>query len=140
MNEHCVPVFTQYNSQKWRDEKYWCEECDDALKKHRQILDTIYNKYSEKKVRPGEKKFMCLEELIDMCKHADLFDENFVERDVNLAFNMSMMTQVDEITKENLFRMTFVEFLEALARIADKLSPLKIGGATSVIVSLINSQ
>lgn len=82
---------------------------------------------------------MCLEELIDMCKHAELFDENFVERDVNLAFNMSMMTQIDEITKENLFRMTFVEFLEALARIADKLSPLKIGGATSVIVSLVNS-
>ncbi len=28
-------------------------------------------------------KFMCLEELIDMCKHARMFDEAiFVERDV----------------------------------------------------------
>ena len=103
------------------------------MKKHKAILDTVYNKYSEKKVRPGEKKFMCLEELIDMCKNTNLFDENFVERDVNLAFNMSMMTQVDELTIERIFRMSFVEFLEALSRIADKLSPLKIG-ATAVLI------
>ena len=123
-----MAVFDQYNSQKWRDEKYWCEDCDDVLKKHRQILDSVYDKYSQKKVRPGEKKFMCLEELIDMCKHSNLFDENFVERDVNLAFNTAMMTQVDELTNERFFRMTFVEFLEAFSRIADKLSPVKIGG------------
>ena len=103
------------------------------------ILETVYNKYSEKKVRPGEKKFMCLEELIDMCKHANLFDENFVERDVNLAFNMSMMTQVDEITKENFFRMTFVEFLEAFARIAEKLSPSKIGSTEVIFFNYDNS-
>ena len=103
------------------------------LKKHKSILETVYNKYSEKKVKPGEKKFMCLEELIDMCKHANIFDENCVERDVVIAFNMAMMTQIDELNSEKIFRMTFVEFLEALGRIADKLSPLKIG-ATSVFL------
>lgn len=128
LNEHCIPLFSQYNAQPWRDEKYWCEDCDDVLKKHKQILDTVYAKYSEKKVKPGEKKFMSLEELIDLCKHANLFDENFVERDVNLAFNTAMMTQMDELNSEKFFRMTFVEFLEALARIADKMSPPKIGG------------
>lgn len=70
---------------------------------------------------------MCLEELIDMCRHANIFDENCVERDANIAFNMAMMTQIDEITNEKIFRMTFVEFLEVLGRIADKLSPHKIG-------------
>jgi hypothetical protein len=28
----------------------------------------------------------------------NLYDEGFVERDMNFAFNLSMMTQVDEIT------------------------------------------
>ena len=35
---------------------------------------------------------MCLEELMDICKNCNLYDENFVERDVSLAFNLSMMT------------------------------------------------
>lgn len=35
---------------------------------------------------------MCLEEIYDICKTANLYDENFVERDANIAFNLSMMT------------------------------------------------
>lgn len=35
---------------------------------------------------------MCLDELKDVCNKANLFDENFVERDVNLAFCLSMLT------------------------------------------------
>ena len=80
---------------------------------------------------------MCLEELVDMCKHSNLFDENFVERDVNLAFCTSMMTQIDELKSEKIFRMNFVEFLEALSRIAEKLSPLKIGAPSVIIIFLL---
>jgi len=35
---------------------------------------------------------MCLEEINDICKNANLYNENFVERDAYLAFNLSMMT------------------------------------------------
>jgi hypothetical protein len=35
---------------------------------------------------------MCLDELKDVCNRANLYDENFVDRDVNLAFNLSMLT------------------------------------------------
>ena len=131
LEEHFKPMFSQYNAQTWRDEQYWCEEVDDVMKKHKSVLEQVYAKFSKKKVKPGEKPFMCLEELIDMCKNASLFDENFVERDVCLAFNWAMMTQVNEILSERIFRMYFVEFLEAIGRIANKLSPLKIG-ATQV--------
>ena len=41
-----------------------------------------------------------------------------------MAFNLSMMTHVDELESDSIFQMTFVEFLEALARIAEKASPI----------------
>jgi len=80
-------------------------------------LDIIYNKFSGKKKKPGEKNFMCLEEFLYFCKTANIYSENFVERDVQLAFNMSMMTSIDEIDSEKIYKMLFVEFLEAIARL-----------------------
>ena len=36
-------------------------------------------------VKPGQKPFMCLDELHDICSQSGFFDENFVERDANLV-------------------------------------------------------
>lgn len=127
IKDNLMPIYNKYNAQIWRDEKYWCEACDDALKYYKCVLDNVYARYSVKKVKPGMKKFMCLEEFHDIFKHANLLDENFVERDIYIAFNLAMMTQVDELTVDRIFQMTFVEFLEALSRCADKLSLPKIG-------------
>jgi len=38
-----------------------------VLKYYKPILDHIYVRYSVKKVKPGHKKFMCLDELHDLC-------------------------------------------------------------------------
>lgn len=35
-------------------------------------------------------------------------------------YNLAMMTQVDEIDKERHINMIFVEFLEAIVRVAEK--------------------
>lgn len=50
-------------------------------------------------MKPGQKPFMCLDELNDICKSLNLYNEHFVERDMNFAFNLSIMTQVDEINQ-----------------------------------------
>lgn len=127
IKENLMPIFNKYNAQTWRDEKYWCESCDDALKFYKSVLDNVYMRYSVRKVKPGQKKFMCVEEFHDIFRTSNLLDENFVERDIYLAFNMAMMTQVDELNSDRIFQMTFVEFLEALSRCADKLALPKIG-------------
>jgi hypothetical protein len=44
------------------------------------------------------------------------------EREAFLAFLLSMMTQVDELTKARHYQMSYYEFLEGLARIAEKAS------------------
>ena len=46
------------------------------------MLDHVFMKYSVKKKKPGQKNFMCLEELYEICRKAELFDLNIVERDV----------------------------------------------------------
>jgi phosphatidylserine decarboxylase len=47
-----------------------------------------------------------------------------VEREAYIAFLLSMMTQVDELNKARHYQMSFYEFLEALARVAEKVSIL----------------
>ncbi len=65
--------------------------------KYRFIVDSVYRKFSVKKVAPGKPKFMCLDELLDICKQIDLFIDNFSETEAQLAFNLAMMMQVDEL-------------------------------------------
>jgi hypothetical protein len=40
------------------------------------------------------------------------------DREVFVAFNCSMMTQIDELENERFIRMTEIEFMEAMARCA----------------------
>ena len=128
IRDNLLPLYNKYNlAQKWREEKYWNEQCDEVLKSYKFILENVYSRYSVKKVKPSQKKFMCIEEFYDIFKHSNLIDENFVERDVDLAFNLAMMTQVDELSNDRIFQMSFVEFLEGFCRCADKLSLPKIG-------------
>ena len=63
---------------------------------------------------------MSLEEYVDMFAKAELLDENFGYREIGPLFNMSMMTQKNEIESDRHLNMTFVEFIECLARCADK--------------------
>ncbi|CAK90105.1 unnamed protein product (macronuclear) [Paramecium tetraurelia] len=127
MLEQCMPHMSQFDSHKWRAERYFVEQCDDVCKKYKWVFDYVYMRNSSRKVKPGQAPFMCLDELKDICNRANLYDENFVERDVNLAFNLSTLTQIDELESDRLFQMQWIEFMEAIARIADKYSPIAIG-------------
>jgi len=49
-------------------------------------------------------------------------NDNFVARDCNVCFNLAMMTQVDELEKDRHLKANFVEFLEAFARAAERIS------------------
>ena len=56
-----------------------------------------------------------------MVKTSGVIDEDFGEREINGLYNLSMMTQVDEITNERHLQMFKLEFHEAVCRVADKL-------------------
>ena len=62
---------------------------------------------------------MSLEEWQQLCQDANFLNEKFTQREVDLNFNLAMMTQLDEISQDRHYNMTWVEFIEALARAAD---------------------
>ncbi|EGR29347.1 leucine rich repeat protein [Ichthyophthirius multifiliis] len=122
--ENLEQIFVEkYNSQKWRTERYWNEECDYCLKNYKKIIDYVYKKFAKQKVKPGQPPFMCLDELIRIVSLAGLTeDEHFGSTVCYFAFNLSMMTQIDELQSDRIFQMSQVEFYEALARIAEEAS------------------
>ncbi|CAG9324752.1 unnamed protein product [Blepharisma stoltei] len=117
---------TQMDTNIWRDQKYLCEEVDLVLKAHKPILDAIYKKYSGKKTLPGQRVFMCLDEFRSLCTEGGLVNDNFASREIDLCFNLAMMTQVDELYKKRHIEMSFVEFLEALCRAFDMSSIVNV--------------
>lgn len=127
-SEHCLPEFEKYNQQAFRDDIYWTEHCEMVILAQKSAIESLYNKYSQKKVNPGQKRFMCLEELVEMARSSQLLlDACLQEADVYQAFNLAIQTQVDEINQSRIFQMSLLEFYEALARIAHRLSLPEVG-------------
>lgn len=57
----------------------------------------------------------------------ELFCEFFTDKDALVSFYLSTATIVEENNDERIMKMNFTEFIEALARIAEKLSPAPLG-------------
>ena len=115
--EHFTQVMKVYTNSVWREAEYLVEEVDLVYKAHRPILDHLYKKYSGRKCVPGQKAFMSLEEFRELCRDARLTSEKGTVREIDLAFAVAMMTQMDEVYKKRHIEMSYVEFLEALARV-----------------------
>ena len=115
------PCFSKYDSHRWRKEKLWVEEVDLALKHGLPLLKEIYKKNTGKSALPGAPKFMSLEEFTDLIVNAKVLSDNFGAKQIASQWNLSIMTQVDEIDNDRHLNMTFVEFLEALVRVAERL-------------------
>ena len=115
-----MPYMETIDSNKWRWDKYICEDVDLVLKSYKRILDGIYDKYSGRYTKPGAKNFMSLEEFEDICMDGGFINETLVQREIDISFNLAMMTQVDELNQNRHAEMTWVEFIEALSRVADQ--------------------
>ena len=84
-------------------------------------MEAVYKKYSGLKTMPGKKAFMCTEEFRRIVFESRV-DKDIAERDLGLTFNLSMMSQVDELRNNKIFEMNFVEFIELMCRLAEKIS------------------
>ncbi|CAD8110051.1 unnamed protein product [Paramecium primaurelia] len=116
--DQCRPIMQKYDVQKWRNERYFNQQCDKCLNHYKPLLQNIYNKYSIKITKLGQKKFMSLDKFQQICCTADLLKHE--QKEQNLAFNQSIMTQVNELESDKIFSMNFLEFMEAIARMAEK--------------------
>ena len=122
INKYCEPYYKQYDQMHvWRESIAWREENDYILKKHMQIFDSVYNQYSGRKVLPGKKPQMCIDEFRSLVQDIGCMHD-IPEKMVSLVFCSSMMTQVNELTSDRIFEMSKVEFIEAFIRLGDKTS------------------
>jgi hypothetical protein len=90
--------------------RYWNEHVDYGLKYYKTVLEHIYSRYARKNVKPGQKPFMCLQELIDIFTQSGLsIMDNNGPLVPYFAYNCAMITQVDELKSDRIFQMNFVE-------------------------------
>ena len=127
LDESVRPFVSKFDHSKWRNERFWNEDVDCIVKSYYPILKGAYKRYSGQKTLPGQKKFTSLEEFNRLMGDMKLLDDHFGERDSTLYFSLAMMTQVDELDSDRVFQMQLPEFIEAVARAADKYAAAPYG-------------
>lgn len=70
---------------------------DIVLRAYKKHLDHIFLKFAGITVEVGEKASLDCEEFIEFVSNSGLLNDQFVAREIPVIFNMSMLTQVDEI-------------------------------------------
>jgi len=78
---------------------------------------------------------MNLREFCDISIEFELKDQLLSDREINMSFNLALMTIPDETVSEKYMVMSFVEFLEGLARMAEFKSRTPVGEREEAYVS-----
>ena len=116
----------KYQNNKWRVERYYLEEIDNFIKAHIPILDALYYSFAPQQIiGKSDSYWMTLDNFTQLCNR--LMDSDFPVKDIPMIFNISIRLVIDEIHSDKQYHMLFPEFLEALCRFIDKLSPIPNG-------------
>ena len=92
------------------------------LKSHFPIFEILFKHYGCHYLKPSEKPFMMVDEFENFVYGAGIVNENFGSREASVCFNTAMMTSTDELNSDKHLKASFGEFLEAFARVCEKLS------------------
>ena len=120
-NENLKEFFSQFDCNNWRTEKLWNEEWDISFKRNMITFEKIYKQNSGRYALPGATRYMSLDEFFDLITGWGVVNDSFGQREIGTLFNLSMMTQKNELDNDKHFNMILVEFIEATGRVADKL-------------------
>jgi hypothetical protein len=66
-------------------------------------------------------RYLLLEEVNKLLLDLELPEGSLIQRDINIQFNLAMMTNIHELESERHLRMSMPEFIDFLGRIADKV-------------------
>ena len=121
--DHILPFLIKFDSDFFRQSKLYKETVDVVLRTHMKTLKDIYQKASVVDSVPDEDSIMSIGEFVRF--HAETMRKDDTvslnSRELGPLFNLSIMTQVDEIFSERHAQMSFLEFVEALCRVADRV-------------------
>ena len=118
---HFLSFMKTMDSRTWRLTHLWTEEWDTIFKRYHSTLFKIFSKYIGKYALPGAPHYMSIHEFIELVGQANVVNDDFGQREIGSIFNLAMMTRVDELAQEKHMNMSYVEFLEAIGRISQRL-------------------
>ncbi|CAD8094832.1 unnamed protein product [Paramecium sonneborni] len=112
------------NQQQWRQERLWTKECGNLIYIKQGFIQRLHDYVAciKNKKWTFKLKWIALTEFIDFCNLMG-FQQFLTETQLKIIYNFSMQTHQDELTQDRHLRMSSVEFTEALARIAEFISP-----------------
>jgi hypothetical protein len=123
---HFKNAISGYEHHNWRKERYYNEKVDNILKAFIPIFDALFYSYAPQQIMGRKDSFwLTLDGYTNLCNN--LLDSDFPVKDLPVLFNLSMRLQTNEINFDKHYNMVFPEFLEALCRFIDKLSPIPPG-------------
>lgn len=91
------------------------------FKRYHTTVTKLYTKYSGKYAVPGAPRYMSIDEFFDIICSTQVVNEEFGQREIGTLYNLAMMTRVDELNEDKHMNMTYVEFLEGIGRVANRL-------------------
>ena len=112
-----------FDNNKWRIERYYKEENDNLIRAHMPIFDAVFYTYAPQQIIGKKDSYwLTLDNFSNLCM--DLSDKDFPVKEIPVIFSVSIKLTKDEINSDKHYNMLFPEFLEALCRFIDKLSPI----------------
>ncbi len=120
IEENLSPILT-LECHKWRTEVLWNEKCDHLYWRNIKVVKKLYDKNSGWYAAPGAPWFMAPDEFFDLVNEIGVVSDTFGSWEIGTLYNLSMMTQIDELTSNRHVNMVIVEFMEAIAWVADKI-------------------
>ena len=110
----------------FRSNRLYNEETDHYLRTRKQLLQAMYSRYRLKPAAGGLRpKVLRIEGWLQMIEHTNLLSINnaFTINQAKYCFMFARMIVIDELKDEKRWRsLTFVDFLDALGRVADNFS------------------
>ena len=120
---HWLPFMKRYDSHAFRVEKLYTEEVDLTLKYYNKTLRDVFKRASALDDVPDQDEIMSITEFVKFHTAVLTKDEavSINMRELGPLFSYSMQTQIDEIYSDRYGLMFFEEFVEGMARVADKV-------------------
>ncbi|CAK65071.1 unnamed protein product (macronuclear) [Paramecium tetraurelia] len=129
INKQAQEYFSKFDqAQMWRKSRLWNQKCDIILSDRLAMLKSLFkyiSRLSKKDKQLYKYDYISVQDFKDWIVQCKLICDDLSERECYLIYLQSMITQKDELYSTKHYQMNFHEFIEAIGRLAEKLSIIR---------------
>ena len=115
-----MPPMAMQDEDEYRRNRLYCDEMDVLYNKHLDLIRALYSRYRLPPREGGVRaKLINLDDWMELFENVKLVDDFFTLRDLKCCFVFARMTAIDEYNTRKNEQLMFVDFLDALGRVAE---------------------